>query len=525
MRMRCLAWVAAAFLLCAGCAPVRHPRPFPVAHRGVGHPTADPTAFAAVPAPAAAPVAPASSPCPPYVPGPSPYVGAMPAPTNELTPSTPWGEGARKSYLIPAADIVGFNFLLNAYSRYVLDDSDFDSNLSTIRSNLSSGWVIDDDPFATNQIMHPYQGSIEHGFARSAGLNYWEALGYDLGASTLWEIAGETLKPSLNDEITTVFSGSFLGEVFFRMASLMLENEGRKPGFFRELAAARSSPSTGFNRLVFGDRFDAVFPSHDPAVFWRASIGARRNAKLTDLGVLSRIQQDQAVAGYSMDYGLPGKPGYEYSRPFDYFSFAAAITSSTHSLPESVMIRGLLYGSKYERGDDFDGIWGLYGCYDYMSPEVFSISSTALGLGTTGQYRISDALTLQGTVLGGVGWSAVGTIADAEKDRDYQYGVSPQGLLAFRLIHSDVAMLDLTGRSYYVGGAYSNRETGSESVFRGEASLTVRVYGHHALGIQFVATYRDANLNDLPDRLQTVGAVNLFYTYVSDTKFGVVGSR
>jgi hypothetical protein len=38
--------------------------------------------------------------------------------------------------------------------------------------------VADNDPFKVNQFLHPYQGSIYHGFARSAGLNYWESLGY-----------------------------------------------------------------------------------------------------------------------------------------------------------------------------------------------------------------------------------------------------------------------------------------------------------------------------------------------------------
>ncbi len=34
-----------------------------------------------------------------------------------------------------------------------------------------------------NMIMHPYMGSFNYGFARSAGLNYWESLGYTFAAS------------------------------------------------------------------------------------------------------------------------------------------------------------------------------------------------------------------------------------------------------------------------------------------------------------------------------------------------------
>ena len=46
-----------------------------------------------------------------------------------------------------------------------------------------------------------------------------------------------------------------------------------KPGFWRELAAAVISPPTGFNRLAFGNRFDAVYPSHNPATFMRLQAG------------------------------------------------------------------------------------------------------------------------------------------------------------------------------------------------------------------------------------------------------------
>jgi hypothetical protein len=335
-------------------------------------------------------------------------------------------------------------------------------------------------------------------------------------------VAGETGPPSLNDLVTTTFGGSFLGEALFRMSSLLLEIGEERPAFFRGLGAGLISPPTGFNRLAFGDRFDGVFPGHRPAVFMRFGLGARRNARLTDLGALADAPREEIVADFSMSYGLPGKPGYEYTRPFDYFQIEAAATSSSHALPESIMTRGLLFGSPYEAGDSYRGIWGLYGSYDYMSPEVFSVSSTALSLGTTGQYRITDAVTLQGTVLAGLGWTAVGTIADARTDRDFHYGVSPQGVAALRFIFGDVAMLDMSGREYYIGGLGSHDDSRRENILRGQVQLTVRVHGHHALGLQFVSSVRNSSTFDVPGGFEELGAVSLFYTYVSDTRFGAV---
>ena len=110
--------------------------------------------------------------------------------------------------------------------------------------------------------------------ARSARLNFWESFLYAGAGSFLWEIAGEKTPPSINDQITTTFGGTFLGEPLFRMANLLLESDDNgKPGFWRELAAAVISPPTGFNRLAFGNRFDEVYPSHKPATFLRLQVG------------------------------------------------------------------------------------------------------------------------------------------------------------------------------------------------------------------------------------------------------------
>ena len=171
--------------------------------------------------------------------------------------------GAQKSYAIPAAELLGFAFLLNEVNRHTYSGTDYDSNLATIRHNLHSSWVVDHDPFTVNQLGHPYQGSMYHAFARSAGLDYWESLGYAFAGSALWEIAGERTTPSRNDQINTGIGGSFLGEILFRLANIELAHDD-VPVFWREAAAAVISPSTGFNRLAFGDRFKPLFPSNDP---------------------------------------------------------------------------------------------------------------------------------------------------------------------------------------------------------------------------------------------------------------------
>ena len=248
----------------------------------------------------------------------------------------------RSNHFVPFFDIPTFDFLLNRYGYRFIDRGTYDVNTSSIRRNLSSPWVLDNDPFSINQFMHPYQGSMYHGFARSAGLNFWESLGNTFAGSMLWEIAGETTLPSRNDQIASGIGGSFLGEPLFRLSELVLRKSDHR--FWRELSAMVISPSTGFNRLAYGDRFRGTYPSRDPAFFTRTQFGMMGTTSV-EKNLAQSLTRNEAVADFAVDYGMPGNPGYAYHRPFDYFNFQ--FTSSTGSRFENIFTRGLLAGRSY----------------------------------------------------------------------------------------------------------------------------------------------------------------------------------
>jgi hypothetical protein len=438
-----------------------------------------------------------------------------------------WDTGADRSYVIPALEIPVFLVALNLYDRHVYGREIYGSTVGTTSEHASvDSWKYDEDPFNVNQFSHPYLGATMHGIARSSGLSFWESLLYSNIGSYAWEVAGERGPPSINDMITTSQAGSLLGESLFRMASLVLENDGRPPGFWRELGAAALLPPLGFNRLVYGDRFKTIFPSHNPPVFWKLRLGASADAKVSDNSATRTIKRQEAILDFSLSYGLPGQPGYTYDRPFDYFHFEFAAQTSAHqrNWVENIMCRGLLWGKDYEVSDNAAGVVGVYGSYDYISPQIFRVSSTAVALGTTAQLLLSRQVTLQGTVLTGVGFGGAGT-EHFKGERDYHYGITPQALIALRLILGERAMLDLTAREYYISGTGSDDRRGSETIFRGNAGMIVRVYGRNALGIGYVTSHRDAHYKTFPNKHQTVGTFSLTYTYLSDTRFGVVGSH
>ena len=442
-----------------------------------------------------------------------------------------WETGEGRSYWIPALEVGGFVFGLNAINRVLIGGEDYNSDWDSFERNLKTAPVYDKDPFSVNQIGHPYQGGIYYGFARSAGLEYWESLLYTLAGSFLWETYGETTPPSINDYISTTVGGSFVGEALFRMSSLLLEGGGERPGFWRELGAAVISPPTGFNRLVFGERFKPVFPSRDPEIFIRLRVGGTITSNITNEDLPNDARRQEASLDYSITYGLPGKPGYRYTRPFDYFHFEFTVVPNADSVGnavENLAIRGLLAGARYEWGDDYRGLWGLFGSYEYLSPQIFRLATSAVSFGTVGQWWLSRSIALQGTVLGGVGFGASGTVADPG-ERDYHYGVIPEGLVALRLIFGERAALEGSVRQYFVAGVASggppNDSFGPENVTRANVAFTFRLFGPHAIGLQYVVTTRDARFVDQRDRHQSVETVTLSYNFLGHTRFGATDWR
>jgi hypothetical protein len=334
-----------------------------------------------------------------------------------------------------------------------------------------------------------------------------------------WEVAGETTQPSWNDQIASGVGGSFLGESLYRMASLLLERgDGTK--LWREVGAAAISPSLGFNRLAF-DRYDAIFASRNPVYYSRFAF-ALSGTTQNEQGGARDIKRGELLADFSIDYGLPGKPGYSYRRPFDYFSFQ--VTASSANAFENVMTRGLLFGRDYEAGPNYRGIWGLYGSYDYIAPQLFRVSSTALSLGNTGQWWLTNAIALQSTVMGGIGYAAVGSVGSTD-DRDYHYGAAPQALVALRLIFGERASLDLTGREYFVSRVATSSRSGHDNIVRADVTFTMRIQKQHALAIKYLWNRRDATFPDLGDRSQTRATLGIYYMLLGHERFGAVEWR
>ena len=104
----------------------------------------------------------------------------------------------------------------------------------TWRKNLREGFNYDGDNFLTNYFSHPYHGSLYYNAGRTNGYDFWQSSIYAFIGSGVWEMFGETFRPSFNDLVNTTVNGINFGETLFRLSAMVTDN--RASGFGKGLA-------------------------------------------------------------------------------------------------------------------------------------------------------------------------------------------------------------------------------------------------------------------------------------------------
>jgi hypothetical protein len=181
----------------------------------------------------------------------------------------------KNDYVLPAVEIFGLNIFVWASLRYIVQADYARIGTRSMSNNLKTGFVWDTDNFWTNQFSHPYNGGLYFSAARSSGLNFWNSLLYPVGGSLMWELFMENEPPSINDLITTPSSGIILGEITYRISSLIIDD--RRTGWsrtWRELAATAICPMHGFNRHILGIKNNPHAPPSEHPFSATLSFGA-----------------------------------------------------------------------------------------------------------------------------------------------------------------------------------------------------------------------------------------------------------
>lgn len=380
---------------------------------------------------------------------------------------------------VPIAETMATTLVILEWNRWVGQAPWADVTPGSVRRNLDSRWVLDHDDFWVNQVGHPYQGTWSFTAARSSGLGFWASAPFAFGASALWELAGETEPPSINDQVTTTVAGIVLGEVLHRFAGA-LRAEG---GAWREVAAGVLEPMGALNGRLVGPA-DA---QRAPPSRWRLGLGAALPAD----GAPGQ-RRPMADTSLSITWGVAGSEGLAIRRPFDHFVLDFDWTAASDPVA-TVRVRGLVAGTTFEAGPA-RGLFGAFLSFDFATPPGERISTSALGFGGSAATDLGGGLALEGDAIASVILlGAGGSVPSADGlDRNYRFGPGQQGLLGLRLVYGTRARAEVAVRQYLLLSAES--PGGDELIVHGTASAVLRIAGPHGLGIETTRLLRRADV-------------------------------
>lgn len=281
----------------------------------------------------------------------------------------PWE--SKKHFWLGAAEIAILEFIPWALARWVRKWENPEDNWAKVSSktwwqNISKGWEYDGDAFQTNNFAHPYHGALFYNAGRTNGYDFWESSAWALTGSALWEYFGETFRPSINDWIYTGIGGSNLGEILYRLSSMVTDNRATgSERVWSEIFGTILNPVRGFNRLVTGEmseNFDNPKWSR-PDDFVLAFDAGTRTVDLNGIKGL-RNKQLQGLFGLELAYGLPIKA----KKPFDFFAISMGISSEAPHFTQ-LTTTGYLFGKTIKPLRHYFGV-SLDFTYNNIAPST-----------------------------------------------------------------------------------------------------------------------------------------------------------
>ncbi len=288
-----------------------------------------------------------------------------------------------------AGDFMLVNGIFHLTGRYLLKEGFSKTTMNSIRQNLKSGFIWDDDKFFYNLFGHSFQGGLYFNTARCNGMSFAQSAPYALAGALFWEYFGEAEQQSVNDVITTAMAGTLYGEITYRMSKTIVNNRERGPKrFLREAVNAVVNPVDGFHRLVSGKAWrvrgttaegEEEAPQENTSCHLEA--GVRCLASHSQSG--KRLWQP--FLSFAMEYGET-TDGERHFHPYDAFSAEGtfAFGHRQHILSD-LSLTGRICSTPASIGRTTRGEWGFYQFFRYYdarppgltAPTPFPFGETA----------------------------------------------------------------------------------------------------------------------------------------------------
>lgn len=307
------------------------------------------------------------------------------------------------------------------FDRYVFNKDYARISFSTIGYNLKpSSWAWDDDGFQTNQIGHPFHGSLFFNAFRSNGYSFWQSVPAAFAGSYIWETFSENQAPAPNDFINTGFGGVVLGEMTHRLTARLLNNHSR--GLKRqvnEILAMLINPSNGFTRLTSGQwgRPPAILTAEDSI-----PMGIELQTGLRKYNVNNTNPfRDGKFGIYGWVHFVYGDPFKDLRQPFSHLHITAEFGQDDSSKINIVSVYGSLTGWMIH-SEKFRHVAVLSANYDYINNAAFFYSSQSIRMNLYSQFPLRHGLVIHTAIAAGPVILAAVPDHYLYHTRDYDYG-------------------------------------------------------------------------------------------------------
>jgi hypothetical protein len=345
-----------------------------------------------------------------------------------------------------------------------------------------SAWDWDDNQFTTNQIDHPFHGQIYFNAFRSNGYNFYQSSLATVAGSYIWETAGETQHPSINDLVNTTFGGILMGEMMHRVSrNILARNRTDHNRLGNEIVATIVNPINGLNRFLdgkWGKKIDDYYGADSSVITAEVDLGIRRfDAKEGD------FLNEGKNAFYGRLRFRYSNGDHNYKRPFDQFSVNLELGNGDSSFINAVNVHALLYGAKFFKSQKGDHYGTLNAHYDFYNNDAFFYGAQSLNYNWLSEFRYKKGNRLNLSV--GAGAVVLAAVPDPYllygASRNYNYG--PGASYRFR---GDLMILNrfMLSADYNGGVFFTISGTDSYYVLHGlnvEASL--RLYKRWSINL------------------------------------------
>jgi hypothetical protein len=420
----------------------------------------------------------------------------------------------KKNFTFAATQVIGLNLGVWSVDHYIAKAEWANISISSVKHNIKHGFVFDDSGFLMNQFLHPYHGNLYFNSARTNGFNFWGSAPFSLAGSIMWELFMEIEEPSNNDLFTTTMGGIMLGEITYRISSLILDDTAvGTERIWRELTAGLLNPVRGINRLIGGrtGKINTHSRLEKKPVIGIISFGGNNVGEGLDL----QNSTNTPLLKMQFVYGSPFEKD-EFRKPFEYFNLHLGINISNQNTISNFFGEALLYGKNFNFQGNLDSIVqdnliGVFQHFDYLANQVYKVSASAIGGGVISRFPAYEGMVLytschlNGIVLGG------SNSAYAEKSgRDYNLGPGFSSKLEGWLVNEKYGELYISYLNYWIytlSGA-----AGNETITITNGRIETPLWRNIGLGLEYLYYQRKG----VYDNFEDIEAYNNeFRTYIS----------